>query len=71
MCISPISLQDPPGRMCLWCFASASRVRDPSLCVERITEVKVSGMETYIPHSFLNLNLLNFGLTQPVLELYK
>ena len=26
--------------------------RDPSLCAERITEVIVSGMEVYIPHSF-------------------
>ena len=31
-----------------YCF----RVRDPSLCAERITEVIVSGMEAYIPHSF-------------------
>ncbi|MPC35063.1 NAD-dependent protein deacetylase hst2-1 [Portunus trituberculatus] len=27
-------------------------VRNPSQCVERITEVLVSGMETHIPHSF-------------------
>ena len=26
--------------------------RNPSLCAERITEVIVSGMEVYIPHSF-------------------
>ena len=25
---------------------------DPSLCAERITEVIVSGMEAYLPHSF-------------------
>ena len=31
-----------------YCF----RDRDPSLCAERITEVIVSGMEAYIPHSF-------------------
>ncbi|MPC86172.1 hypothetical protein E2C01_080988 [Portunus trituberculatus] len=31
-----------------YCF----RVRDPSLCAERIAEVIVSGMEAYIPHSF-------------------
>ncbi|MPC48072.1 hypothetical protein E2C01_041837 [Portunus trituberculatus] len=31
-----------------YCF----RVRDPSLRAERITEVIVSGMEAYIPHSF-------------------
>ena len=31
-----------------YCF----RVRDPSLCAERIIEVIVSGMEVYIPHSF-------------------
>ena len=31
-----------------YCF----RVRDPSLCAERITELIVSGMVAYIPHSF-------------------
>ncbi|MPC63464.1 hypothetical protein E2C01_057563 [Portunus trituberculatus] len=31
-----------------YCF----RVRDPSLSAERITEVTVSGMEAFIPHSF-------------------
>ena len=31
-----------------YCF----RTSDPSLCAERITEVIVSGMEAYIPHSF-------------------
>ena len=31
-----------------FCF----RDRDPSLCAERITEMIVSGMEAYIPHSF-------------------
>ncbi|MPC84926.1 hypothetical protein E2C01_079680 [Portunus trituberculatus] len=31
-----------------YCF----RVRDPCLCAERITEVIVSGMKAYIPHSF-------------------
>ena len=31
-----------------YCF----HVRDPSLCAERITEVIVSDMEAYIPHSF-------------------
>ena len=29
-------------------------VRDPSLCAEPITEVIVSGMELYIPHTFSN-----------------
>ena len=29
-------------------------VRDPSLCAERITEVIVSGIESYIPHTFSN-----------------
>ena len=33
-----------------FCF----RVRDPSLCAKRITEVIVSGMEAYIPHTFSN-----------------
>ncbi|MPC95258.1 hypothetical protein E2C01_090460 [Portunus trituberculatus] len=37
-----------------------------SLCAERITEVILSGMVAYIPHSFLILNLLNPDLTQPV-----
>ncbi|MPC89712.1 hypothetical protein E2C01_084670 [Portunus trituberculatus] len=31
-----------------YCF----RVRDPSLCAERITEVIMSGMEAYIFHFF-------------------
>ena len=31
-----------------YCF----RAGDPSLCAERITEVIVSGMEAYIPHTF-------------------
>ncbi|MPD03568.1 hypothetical protein E2C01_099209 [Portunus trituberculatus] len=79
--ISPIPPQDPLRRRCLWRFATASGgelrkyfadfrcndfcfcVREPSLCAEHITGV----------HSlpfFLNLNLLNFCLTQPVLVLY-
>ena len=29
-------------------------VRDPSLCAERITEVIISDMELYIPHTFSN-----------------
>ena len=33
-----------------FCF----RARDPSLCAERITEVIISGMEAFIPHSFSN-----------------
>ena len=33
-----------------YCF----HVRDPSLCAERITEVIVSGMKLYIPHTFYN-----------------
>ena len=33
-----------------YCF----HVKDPSLCAERITEVIVSGMEAYIPHTFSN-----------------
>ncbi|MPC11553.1 hypothetical protein E2C01_004221 [Portunus trituberculatus] len=49
-----------------YCF----RVRPSSLCAERITEVVVSGMESYIPYSFFNLNFLNLGLTQLVLVLY-
>ena len=35
-----------PGMITVQC------VRDPSRCVESITEVIVSGMEAYIPHSF-------------------
>ena len=31
-----------------YCF----QVRDPSMCAQRITEVIVSGMEAYIPHTF-------------------
>ncbi len=31
-----------------YCF----QVRHPSVCSQRITEVIVSGMETYIPHTF-------------------
>ncbi|MPC63493.1 hypothetical protein E2C01_057591 [Portunus trituberculatus] len=49
-----------------FCF----RVIDPSLCTKRITEVILSGMKAYISHSFLNLNLLNLGLTQPVTVQY-
>ena len=44
-----------------------------SVCVEQwITEVIVPGIEVYIPHLTLslNLNLPNLGLTQPVLVLY-
>ena len=33
-----------------YCF----HVKDLSLCAERITEVIISGMELYIPHSFSN-----------------
>ena len=33
-----------------YCF----HVRDPSLCAERITEVIISSMELYIPHTFSN-----------------
>ena len=33
-----------------YCF----HVRDPSLCAKRITEVIISGMELYIPHTFSN-----------------
>ena len=33
-----------------YCF----HVRDPSLCAERITEVIISGMESYIPRAFSN-----------------
>ena len=33
-----------------FCF----HVRDPSLCAERITEIIISGMELYIPHTFFN-----------------
>lgn len=46
------------------------RVRDPSLCAERIREVIISGisvMEANIPHSFLTLKFINFGLTLFVL----
>ncbi len=31
-----------------YCF----QVRDPSMCAQRITEVIISGMEAYIPHTF-------------------
>ena len=43
-----------------------------SLGSEHITEVRVSGMEAYIPHFFLKLrvNLPNLGLPHPVLALY-
>ncbi|MPC62166.1 hypothetical protein E2C01_056249 [Portunus trituberculatus] len=44
-----------------------SCLRDPPLCAERVTEVIVFGMEAIL---FLNFNLLNLGLTQPVLVLY-
>ncbi|MPC52446.1 hypothetical protein E2C01_046315 [Portunus trituberculatus] len=37
-----------------YCF----RVRDPSLCAERITEVIVSGMEAYICHSVFSSQTL-------------
>ncbi|MPC67112.1 hypothetical protein E2C01_061278 [Portunus trituberculatus] len=77
---------DPPKWQCLWLFASAIwgdlrryyadfpwndycfHARGPFLSAECITEV--SGMEVYILILFLNLNLLNLGLTQPVLVLY-
>ncbi|MPC87602.1 hypothetical protein E2C01_082468 [Portunus trituberculatus] len=42
-----------------YCF----RVREPSLCAERITEMIVSGMEAYIPHSFSQPKP---SITQPV-----
>ncbi|MPC63994.1 hypothetical protein E2C01_058103 [Portunus trituberculatus] len=45
-------------------------VRDPSVCAECITEVMVSGMEAYIPHSLSQPKPFNLGLTQPVLVLY-
>ena len=48
-----------------YCF----RDRDPSLCAERKTEVIVSGMEAYIPHSFSRPKLPNPGLKQLALEL--
>ena len=44
--------------------------RNPSLCAERITEVIVSGMEVYIPHSLLDINPANPGLTQLALVLF-
>ncbi|MPC19979.1 hypothetical protein E2C01_012907 [Portunus trituberculatus] len=49
-----------------YCFC----VRDPSLCAERITEVIVSGMEVYIPHSFSQPQPSKPSKTQPVLVLY-
>ncbi|MPC76758.1 hypothetical protein E2C01_071187 [Portunus trituberculatus] len=50
-----------------FCF----RVRDPSLCAERITEVIVSGMEAYIPHSLSQPKPCKpWFLTQPFLVLY-
>ena len=52
-----------PGMITVQC------VRDPSRCVESITEVIVSGMEAYISHSFFDLNLPNPGLTQLALLL--
>ena len=50
------SLQGPPKAevplaLCL-CHLGGPRVRDHSLCTERLTEVIVSGMEVYIHHSF-------------------
>ena len=36
-----------------YCF----HVRDLFLCAERITEVIISGMELYIPHTFSNTNV--------------
>ncbi|MPC25502.1 hypothetical protein E2C01_018619 [Portunus trituberculatus] len=64
--ISPIPPQDLPKQRYLWYYVDFPRndycfsVRNPSFCAERMTEVIVSGMEVYIPHSFLNPNLLNF-----------
>ncbi|MPC20711.1 hypothetical protein E2C01_013666 [Portunus trituberculatus] len=49
-----------------YCF----RVRDPSLCAERITEVIVSGMEAYIPHSISQPKPSKTCLTQCVFVLY-
>ena len=45
------------------------RVRDPSLCAGRMTEMTVSVIETYIPHTFVTLKPVNLGLTQLVLVL--
>ena len=38
-----------------YCF----HVRDSSLCAERITSVIISGMESYIPHTFSNTKAKN------------
>ena len=48
-----------------YCF----RDRVSYLCAESITEVIVSGMEAYIPKSFLGVNLPNPDLTQLALVL--
>ncbi|MPC39813.1 hypothetical protein E2C01_033362 [Portunus trituberculatus] len=45
-------------------------VKDLSLCDERITEMILSGMKAHILTLFLNLNLLNLGITQPVVVLH-
>ncbi|MPC43671.1 hypothetical protein E2C01_037323 [Portunus trituberculatus] len=45
-------------------------VSDTHLWAERLTEVIVSGMEVYFPHSSLNVNLPNLSLTRPFLMLY-
>ena len=42
--------QDPPKPRDYYCF----HVNDPSLCAERITEVIVSCIALYIPHTFSN-----------------
>ena len=48
-----------------------SYIRDPSLSAERITEVIISGMELYIPHTFSNKAKKNRGLILLVLVLSK
>ena len=39
-----------------YCF----HVRDPSLCAEHITEVIVSGIESYLPHTFSDSKVKEF-----------
>ena len=48
-----------------YCF----HVRDPSFCAECITEVIISGMKLYIPHTFSNTKAKSLGLTLLVLVL--
>ncbi len=50
-----------------YCF----RTREPSVCAQRITDVIVSAMEVFIPHTFLLLMVKNLGLIMLGLVLSK